>query len=28
LIQEPDGSVTEDFVIPEGFHERQKQQSQ
>jgi len=26
LIQEPDGSVTEDFVIPEWLEERQKQQ--
>ncbi len=26
LIQEPDGSVTEDFVIPKDFQERQKQQ--
>ncbi len=24
LIQEPDGSPTEDFVIPEGFQEWQK----
>ncbi|GDX97453.1 hypothetical protein LBMAG47_31180 [Planctomycetia bacterium] len=24
LIPEPDGSVTDDFVIPEGFQERQK----
>jgi hypothetical protein len=28
LIQEPDGSPTDDFLIPEGFQERQKQQSQ
>ena len=26
LIPEPDGSGTEDFVIPEGFQERQKRQ--
>jgi hypothetical protein len=26
LIPEPDGSVTEDFVIPEGFRERQLKQ--
>ena len=26
LIQEPDGSPTEDFVIPEWLEERQKQQ--
>lgn len=25
LIQEPDGSPTEDFVVPEGFQARQKQ---
>jgi hypothetical protein len=25
LIQEPDGSATEDFVVPEGFQARQKQ---
>ena len=25
LIQEPDGSATEDFVVPEGFQERQQQ---
>ena len=24
LIPEPDGSVTEDFVIPEGFQDRQQ----
>ena len=24
LIPEPDGSPTEDFVIPEGFRERQQ----
>jgi hypothetical protein len=24
LIHEPDGSVTEDFVIPEGFQQRQQ----
>ena len=24
LIQEPDGSPTEDFVIPKGFEKRQK----
>jgi hypothetical protein len=24
LIPEPDGSATEDFVIPEGFQERRK----
>jgi hypothetical protein len=28
LIPEPDGSVTDDFVIPEGFQERQKRQRQ
>lgn len=26
LIQEPDGSETDDFVIPKGFQERQKRQ--
>jgi hypothetical protein len=28
LIPEPDGSPTEDFVIPEGFQQRQNQQRQ
>jgi hypothetical protein len=28
LIPEPDGSATDDFVIPEGFQERQKRQRQ
>ena len=28
LIQEPDGSVTEDFVIPDALGERQKRQRQ
>jgi len=28
LIPEPDGSPTEDFVIPEGFQERQQRQRQ
>ena len=28
LIQEPDGSVTEDFVIPDGIGDRQKRQRQ
>lgn len=28
LIQEPDGSVTEDFVIPKGFEKRQRAQKQ
>ena len=27
LIPEPDGSVTDDFVIPEGFRERQLKRS-
>ena len=27
LIPEPDGSVTEDFVIPDGFQQRQSQAS-
>lgn len=26
LIQEPDGSVTEDFIIPKWLEERQKKQ--
>jgi hypothetical protein len=25
LIQEPDGSPTDDFVVPEGFQQRRKQ---
>jgi len=28
LIQEPDGSPTEDFVIPKGFQTRQKRRQQ
>ena len=28
LIQEPDGSPTEDFVIPKGFQSRQKRRQQ
>ena len=28
LIPEPDGSVTEDFLIPEGFQKRQQQKRQ
>jgi hypothetical protein len=28
LIQEPDGSVTEDFVLPEDLQKRQQQQRQ
>ena len=28
LIQEPDGSPTEDFVIPKGFESRQKRRQQ
>jgi hypothetical protein len=28
LIQEPDGSPTEDFVIPTGFQTRQKARQQ
>jgi hypothetical protein len=28
LIQEPDGSPTEDFVIPKGFETRQKRRQQ
>ena len=28
LIQEPDGSPTEDFVIPKGFETRQKARQQ
>jgi hypothetical protein len=28
LIQEPDGSPTEDFVIPKGFQSRQKVRQQ
>jgi hypothetical protein len=28
LIAEPDGSLTEDFVVPEGFEERQQRQLQ
>jgi hypothetical protein len=28
LIQEPDGSPTEDYLIPEGFQERQKMRQQ
>jgi hypothetical protein len=27
LIQEPDGSATEDFVVPEGFQARQPKTS-
>ena len=27
LIPEPDGSVTEDFVIPEGFQKGRQRQS-
>jgi hypothetical protein len=26
LIQEPDGSVTEDFVIPDGIGDRRRRQ--
>jgi hypothetical protein len=28
LIQEPDGSPTEDFLIPKGFQSRQKARQQ
>jgi hypothetical protein len=28
LIQEPDGSPTDDFVIPKGFQSRQKRRQQ
>jgi hypothetical protein len=28
LIQEPDGSATDDFMIPKGFETRQKTRQQ
>ncbi len=28
LIQEPEGSPTEDFIIPKGFESRQKRRQQ